>query len=103
MLRKISPPFPQYGALYYYADIIEHMRYSILNSQKCDVERVDEVLHYDIPEIHKRRQQLAEEVSRHMPILREEDVEHYRRHLYDLDRKWRRELTENFKRCIARP
>jgi hypothetical protein len=67
ILKKIGPAFPSYGPHYYYADMIEHMRWALALAR---TRQVDNLVRRHLLEIYTRRMQLLDELHKRKSMLR---------------------------------
>jgi len=100
MLKRVGPAFPIPGPHYNYADLIEHIRWSLLHLCTCNP---DELPEYHLPEIYKRVKMLYEEVSQLVRggFIREEEHQHFRDHIYEITREWEKDFKKYFSQCVG--
>jgi len=97
-LKRAGPVFPLPGPHYDYADLIEHMRWSLLHLCSCNP---DELPEYHLSEVYSRRRKLSEEVPQLVKagFMREEDYEYYLRHMNEIVGEWENDFKKYFSQC----
>jgi hypothetical protein len=98
-LKKIGPTFPLPGPHYDYVDLVEHIRYSLLNLCTCDP---DELPEYHLPEIFHRRVHLSEKAEEMKARLSEEEYGHYLKHMNELISEWEKDFKVHFSKCLGK-
>ena len=97
ILKKIGPAFPLRGPHYDYADLIEHIGYSLLALCTCDP---DELPERHLLEIYMRRQSLSERARDIAMLIPEEDYLYYSKSLDELIREWEKDFKRYFTKCV---
>jgi len=101
ILKRLGPTFPYPGPHYDYADLIEHIRYSLSYMASCEV---NHLFDYHLPEIYKRKKRLLEEIAkaRDAGVITGKEHEYILKHITDVLDRWQNKMEEYFKKCVRK-